>query len=140
MSITVVPSLLEQSVKTKNAGLSPQVLSNLGGTSISDTASISGTMLTHTSQIASISATNNVQAIQIASISAGLATAGIPRAEVANVSANIIQDINNLDLSLTALIDQQTIQTNRITGSGTTIVGYLTVSISGATYKLGLIA
>lgn len=110
-------------------------------------AAISGLNINQATQIAQLSGNSISQSTQIAAVSAGLANAGVPRSEVVAVSAGLYAgvvglsaDIVDLDLSLTQSIATTCITTSRVTGATTTIVGYLTVNISGATYKLGLIA
>jgi hypothetical protein len=154
-SVNRIPSLLEQSVRSNAAGptVTNAILNNLGAASNSSLISVSGNVLnissqitqlsgnsiSQTIQIAELSGNSISQASQIANISGGLATAGVPRSEVTAVSAGLYTDIQNLDLSLTEKIAVDCIQSDRITGASTTVVGYITVNISGAEYKLALI-
>lgn len=145
MSVTRVPSMLEQSIITMQGGLAPQVRSNLSCASNADVSAANA-------QIVSVSAVNNMQITQIAAlsaadvliradvaaVSAGLATAGIPRSEVAAISAAQAIDIENVGTELGYL------QLSAITWSGTAApatgspTAWFNVSISGASYKIGL--
>jgi hypothetical protein len=157
MSVTRVPQFPELVIKRTPA----LARSDLACASFVDVFSLSGNSISQASQIASLSGNANNQAAQIsqlsgnaisqstqiAAVSAGLANAGVPRSEVVAVSAGLYAgvvglsaDIVDLDLSLTQSIATTCITTSRITGATTTIVGFLTVQISGATYKLGIIA
>jgi hypothetical protein len=151
MSVTRVPSLLEQSYITMQGGLAPAVRTNLGCASSQD---VSAALVPMSSQITSISAVNTTQTAQIAAlsgadvtlradiaaVSAGLATAGIPRSEVADISAGLATDIYNVDAQLTLLQADSIIisgATTAATGSAT----WFNVVISGGNiYKIGLYA
>lgn len=58
---------------------------------------------------------------------------------VADISGAFQIDLNNLDVSLTEKIASDCVQSAGISGSDTTVIGYLNVTINGVSYKLGLI-
>lgn len=56
------------------------------------------------------------------------------------ISSNLTTDINNVDLSLTAKIAQDCVQSAGVTGASGSVIGYLTITINGVEYKLATVA
>lgn len=57
-----------------------------------------------------------------------------------DISGNLTIDINNLDLSLTQKISEDCVQSEGISGAGTTLNGHLIITINGVTYKLATVS
>lgn len=135
MSATRVPTLTEMSYISALGGQAPTIRTNLGCAS---TADITSSLAPISSQIADISAVNIIQSQQIADISG--AGGGVSEATVAAISAALFTDINNLDLSLTNKISSECLTSDGISGSASTVIAYINVSISGTIYKLGIVS
>ena len=57
-----------------------------------------------------------------------------------DISGNLSIDIDNLDLAFTDKIATDCVQSEGISGSSTTVNGYLNITINGVAYKVALIA
>lgn len=84
----------------------------------------------------------------VASISGGLDTRlDVAEADIValetltqNISGNLSIDINNLDISLTQKITEDCVQSDAISGAGTTLNGHIIVTINGVQYKFATVA
>lgn len=146
MSITRVPSLLEQSIKSNTGGTNPSVRTNLEVYSkLEVDGQISAIDLSPyalTSTIASISgALNsdiNLVEVDIANLESDVQDIS---GNLATLTANLSGDIYDLDLSLTSSIATlfNNTSTSAISGSyaiPAQAAGFITVSISGSPYKI----
>ena len=57
-----------------------------------------------------------------------------------DISGNLSIDISNLDLAFTQKISEDCMQSEGISGSSTTVNGYLNITINGVSYKIATIA
>lgn len=100
--------------------------------------SISGVNSTQTADIISISGVNSIQTTQIATISGGLTTLS---GDMVTLSGNTEIDIYNLDLSQTVALYTLFNNTSTTATSGSYSLpagpaGFITISISGSSFKL----
>jgi outer membrane murein-binding lipoprotein Lpp len=98
MSITRVPTLLEQSIKTNAAGLADEVRTQLGCASSAD---VNDALVPLQASVASISGDVYTLETQVAAISGDLSAL---ESEVVAISGALTIDIENLDISLTEAI------------------------------------
>lgn len=133
MSVTRIPSLVEQSNKSNIGGTAAQVRTNLGCASSAD---VSAALIPLSATVVSLSATSLTHTAQIAALSgatpdlSGYATTTL----VSDVSGNLTIDITNLDTQLSLL------QADAITVSATAAAPtgaadrYFVATISGSQY------
>lgn len=59
--------------------------------------------------------------------------------DVQSISAALTTDIENLDLSLTQKIAVDCLTSEAVSGSASTVTGYLKIYLNGVEYKLGIV-
>lgn len=123
-------SLLEQAIQSNVGGTNPQVRTQLDVYSKAEVdASIGSIDLSGYATNANVASVSGSLEIDIATNAADISA-------LSTTVDSISGDLSDLDLSLTAKIQSDCMQSAAVTGSETTVVGSLTITIDGVEYKL----